>query len=313
VPDTTQRSLSLSDSDDRAVHRGAAPAVWETWRYGIFGVHAGVTAVAKIQAGPGDADARFAFSAFEGDRALCMVSGTGVPFREEGDVRAAGPLQMRCVTPNREWHVDLVSGDVEAHLTWTALSEPYAWAWPHGLETAHHEHSGRIEGTLRIGERRFVVTGFAQRERTWGLTRSSVAQHGFSSRVFYGEDAYSHQAIVTVGRRDYLFGFAHAGGQTAAVRRLDVTIAGAHRNGPPLAGTIELEDADGRIARHRYEGGAVVQSVQPSPAGVVTRSYGFPRFSSDRGETIGQIDAWWSDPSLVRPHLVAMSIDEERV
>jgi hypothetical protein len=301
---------SLSAEDDRAVHRGTSEQCWETWRYGVFAPDAGVTAVVKLQAGPRDGDASFSFSAFEGERALCMESGTALPFTEDGDARSVGPLSLRCVAPNETWQIDVASGEVEAHLTWRAMADPYAWPWPEWLDANHHEHGGTIEGTLRVGDRTIDIAGFAQRERTWGLTRSSISGHGWSSRVFFGPDLYTHQAIVTIGRRDYLFGYAHADGVTAGAHILDVTIANAHPGGPPLTGTAKLSDDAGRSFDYRYEGGAAVPSLSPSGGGFVARSYGFPRFTFGERSAIGQIDYWYTDQSLVRPHLAAMTVGD---
>lgn len=71
--------------------------------------------------------------------------------------------------------LDFDDGDTELHLTWEDFF-PMCEVWEHGsggaveadMAAAHYETSGRVRGTLRMGERQYDIDGTFHRDHSWG-------------------------------------------------------------------------------------------------------------------------------------------------
>jgi hypothetical protein len=107
----------------------------------------------------------------------------------DGDLRA-GDLRIECLEPHQRWRVrydgpaqDIADGEIlltrrkerpagwyqPAHLkmdlSFDCLTEPHYAA---SGERGHFEQSGRVQGTIQLGNEYWTVDGFGVRDKSWG-------------------------------------------------------------------------------------------------------------------------------------------------
>lgn len=286
-------------------HEGIDAGCRDCWRFGLLDP-TGRQAVAELEGPSGDGEGHFSFSVWGDGRALCLDSGSA-PLEADGEVRRIGPLSVERL-PGEAWRVAYDGQGAVAEINWSRLSDRHEWSSPRRGDS-QTEQSGLVEGLIRVGDDERPVAGFGQRVHSRGARRIELAEHGWLARVFHGDDFYSQHAIVTVGGRDRMFGYLCRDGVGAPLAAAEVAISHAYSGGPPLLASIELEDATGRrVAYDVAKGGSVVSAIEPAAAGFVTRHLSFPTFSADGVEGVGEIEHWFSDPDLVRPHLAMTAV-----
>ncbi|MCR9276992.1 MAG: hypothetical protein NXH85_03380 [Pseudomonadaceae bacterium] len=107
----------------------------------------------------------------------------------DGDLQA-GDLSIECVEPHKQWRVrydgpaqDIADGEIllarrkerpegwyapsqlTMDLTFDCLTEPHYAA---SGERGHFEQSGRVHGSIRLGDETWSVDGYGVRDKSWG-------------------------------------------------------------------------------------------------------------------------------------------------
>lgn len=304
---------TVTDADDLAVHVSGLESTWDSWRFVLFDAGRGIHGLVELEGAPTDECCSHTLVLWSGTRLLCHETGTGVPLDVDGSVRRAGPLALDCEQPNDRWRIAYRDDAAVVDLRWRGLAPAVRLGRTPALQVRHYEQSGALEGSIRVGDERISITGFAQRQRTWGARLWEATQHGWSSCVFFDETLHSHQSIITIGRRDTGWGHVYRGGQPASLTLIDVVLAQAYNDGPPTTGAVELEDVDGRMLNYSLAPGAALTELRPTGSRFAVRHMSFPRFTACDRSAIGYVDYWYTDRDLARPHLVVMDVAAEEV
>ena len=286
----------------------AVPAQ-HTLRFGVFDAAQDVRGLVEVVM-PRDEDARLIVTWWRGERTLFHAAAASPSERREGSV-SAGPLELRAVEAGSPWELRYDTPDLQMNLRWSAVAEPYRWALPAAPAVTHEEQLGTIAGMLTIRGEEIVIDAVGQRESEDGPPLAAVADHVITCRVFIAPGEYAYTAIVTAARRDHLFGFILSDGSTAELTTAEIVAAHAYTGGPPLLGTVDVDNGSGRTLRQSFTRGAMFSTVDAIPSGFLTRHVVFPEMTWDRRPAIGQIDHWYTDAALVRPHQFA-SAEAER-
>lgn len=251
------------------------------------------------------------FGLFDAGRELsATISDTAVSFwlKERSLAHATGGgLELTPHESDGSWDLAFDNADATARLRFVPVTAPYAWTLAQGLE--HREWAGSVTGTLEVRGESFEIDAAGYHELETGPALASIAEHAFTARSFLDAGTWAYATIVTVGRRDHLFGCLHRG-ESQELRSAEIAVAYAHPGGPPLVGTVDLEDATGRRLEQTFARGAAVATVDATDAGFISRNVAFPAFAGPIGAGVGQVDYWFTDPVLARPHLYAINLTE---
>ncbi len=295
----------LRTDDDAAMHSGSSHPEWrEAWCFVFFDQATQVHGIANLCAYPSQQRVALWFGVWEGDRGLHMVRKLDVPMQPGQDPRLVEPLSVRCIAPNERWHIAFDDGVAKVDIEWRALSPIYDWEWTQLTGSRHYEQTGAVTGLIEVAGRRLTVNGFSQRDRSWGPRSFAVVQQCWTSQVQFSADFYSHQSIVTVAGRDYLFGYLMKDGDLQRIASLYLNIGFAHTWGPPSLTRAKLVDAAGRSITYMVEPVNVISATLAGPVDRVYLHTTFSRFSLGDRSAIGHVDYWFSSPHLVRSHQV---------
>jgi hypothetical protein len=301
---TRDATPPLVEDDDPSIHPASAAPAWrEAWWFVFFDHARDMHGIAYVYAYPNQDRGAYIFGLWRDGRAVVFDRDLNAPIRSAGEIDHIGPLRVHCAAPNERWEIVYEGPEASATLHWSAMSPLYDWEWAHLTGSRHYEQSGRMRGEFLLGEEHVTLDGFSQRDRSWGARSFGVVQQCWSSRSLFGEDFYSHQSIVTVNGRDCLFGYVFRDGVLEPIQGLDLEIAYAHRWGPPLRTQARLVDAAGRELTYVVSPETIVSSLICNDKDRVDMHITFSRFAHDGRSAVGHMDHWFSDPSLVRPHL----------
>lgn len=272
-------------------------------RFGIFDLTQNVRGLVESSIASAG-ECRIFVTWWRGERTLFHAAWSSTAMHEAGRV-SAGPLELRSIESGARWELRHDTADMRMDLSWTAVADAGAWTLPATPAVAHEEQLGTVSGALTVRGEEISINAVGQREAEVGPALSDMADHATTCRVFAGPGRYCCASIVTVARRDHLFGWHVADGSATQLSRADVVVAHAYTGGPPLLGSIDLGVAGGREQRQTFSRGAMFSTVDAVAAGFLTRHIVFPEMTWDGLPAIGQVDQWYTDASLVRPHLVA--------
>lgn len=164
----------------------------------------------------------------------------------------SGGLSMRA-TDERSGTIELVEPDAELHLRYTDFY-PMCEVWEHGtggqveaeMAAAHFETSGRVTGTVRIGERTVEVDGTFHRDHSWG-PRDWEFLTGHRWVVGTAGPGFSFSAAVMLGTADVVAGgYVIRDGQRYQATGVDIVIGIEPDNVTARCATVTWQLDDGQ-------------------------------------------------------------------
>jgi hypothetical protein len=177
--------------------------------------------------------------------------------------------QSMCAGDEHSGSVEFVDDEAELHLRYVDFY-PMCEVWEHGtggqveaeMAAAHFETSGRVTGTVRLGERTIDVNGTFHRDHSWGprdweyltghrwVVGTAGREFSFSSAVMLGtSDIVSGGYIIRDGERfqatdiDIVIGI-----EPDNVTARNATVTWTLTNGESV--TIDCEPVDGWMFGH---------------------------------------------------------------
>ena len=135
-----------------------------------------------------------------------------------------GALTLRCREPLRHWSLHLDRPRLAMELSWEALHPPHDYrvaGGPPGIAQNHFEHTGRVSGWIRHGDRTVHVNGTGQRDKSWGVRDWSAIRGWRWISVQFGSELsfnlWDAPGDVQSGGRRYVGGYVCRGGQVEPV------------------------------------------------------------------------------------------------
>jgi hypothetical protein len=294
------------------VDSGVTPQTFR--RFGIFDRAQRLSGTISLTVGTDDAAGRTTFSFWREDRTLVHAAPPRSDVRrEESGAITAGTLAMSPAGPDDEWDLTFENADARARLRFAPTEPPYTWSLRSVPGFGHREQAGSIEGTLEVRGERFEINSVGYHELETGPDLTATAEHVFTTRVYVDPETWAYATVVTVARRDYLFGYLQRG-ERGELQGAEIAVAHAYAGGPPLVGTVDLSDFAGRRLECSFLRGATYTAVDALPAGIISRHTALPAFAGADGADgagVGQVDYWYTDPGLARPHLLVYNLPAE--
>jgi hypothetical protein len=149
------------------------------------------------------------------------------PRVELDDVLVAG-LHIERVQPLHKFSLSFADGEAVAlQLTFTSIHPPFDYARHLGgsgpaLATNRFEQAGRVEGILRLGGKELPLSGFGQRDHSWGVRDWYLIQHYKWLAVQAGEKS-ALQLLYAIVRGEVSYkGYVFDGTDVAAIVSADV-------------------------------------------------------------------------------------------
>lgn len=184
----------------------------------------------------------------------------------------------------------------------TGIHRPFDYArnrsgCPGPLATNRFEQAGRFEGVLRLKGETFPLSGFGQRDHSWGTRDWTAIQH------YKWISAQSHDGIAvnltcSVIRGEAAFnGYVYDGREVTGIVRADIETAYAPDGITHRAITAAILDETGRTTR--LEGTVFALSELPMERSVLVE--GAAHFSIDGTPGTGIVEFLW--PSDYFEHL----------
>jgi hypothetical protein len=279
-------------------------------RFGIFDVTQDVRGLFEVITSEGD-DPRLLATWWRGERALCHTARSFPASLGDEEKMGVGPLSLTPSDSGLEWQLRYETPDLSAELRWHATASPCSWQLSASTALEHEEQFGTVVGTITARGETIAIDGLGHREYEHGPSLYDLADQVVSSRTLLSPDDFAYTAVVTLARRDYLFGHLIGGGSVADLSTAEIVIGHAFTGGPPLVGMVDIEDRSGRALRQSFERGAMFTIVEPARSRLVSRHVVFPELRCDGRPVTGQIDQWHKDDVPARPHIFA-STDAER-
>jgi hypothetical protein len=280
-------------------------------RFGVFDIAQDVRGLIEITASDTD-EPRLLVTWWRGERTLCHVARTFPAPLDDAETLAVGPLSLTPSDSGAEWQVSYETADLSAQLRWRAAAAPCLWRLAAPVALEHEEQFGTVVGTITVRGETLAIDALGHREYEHGPSLYDLADQVVSSRTLLSPDDFAYTAVVTVARRDYLFGQLISGGSIAELSTAEIVIAHAFSGGPPLLGMIDIEDRIGRTLSQSFERGAMFTIVEAARARLVSRHIVFPELRCAGRPAIGQIDQWHKDDVPARPHIFASTGAERR-
>jgi hypothetical protein len=280
-------------------------------RFGIFDVTQDVRGLFEVIRSESD-DPRLLVTWWRGERALGHTARTFPASLGDEETLGVGPFSLTPVDAGSEWQLRYETPDLAAELRWRAAAAPCCWQLTTPAAFEHEDQFGTVVGTITARGETIAIDGLGHRESEHGPSLYDLADQVVSSRTLLSPDHFAYTAIVTVARRDYLFGHLISGGSIAELSTAEVVIAHAFAGGPPLLGMIDIEDRNGRTLSQSFERGAIFTVVEPARARLVSRHVVFPELRCAGRPATGQIDQWHKDDVPARSHIFAGTSAERR-
>jgi hypothetical protein len=182
--------------------------------------------------------------------------------RHEGGLRSGGQsMQTRSEGVGA---LDFDDGDTELHLAYEDFY-PMCEVWEHGtggnveadMAAAHFETSGRVTGTVRMGDRSYEIDGTFHRDHSWG-PREWEALTGHRWVVGTSGRGFSFSSAVMLGTSDLVSGgYVIRDGERIQAREVDVVIGIEPDNVTARTATVawELENGETVIVDCEAMGG----------------------------------------------------------
>jgi hypothetical protein len=294
--------MPAADTVLRPGDLGHAEETQRVMRFGVFDPVQEVRGLIEVIAREGE-DARLMVTWWRGERAMYHRA-TSTPAAATGtDAIAWGPLSLVPAESGSEWQIRYESADLRAELRWRGTSAPYVWHLGAATGLEHEEQFGTVVGSLEVRGETVPLDALGHREDERGSSLHAIAEQALACRTLLSPDEFTYTAVITVARRDHLFGQLISKGTAVELSTAEIIVAHAYADGPPLLGTIDVEDRSGRALRQSFERGATFTTVETARARFVSRHVTFPELRSAGRAAAGQIDYWHTDGVRVRPHL----------
>ncbi len=143
------------------------------------------------------------------------------------DVSAAG-LHIRRIEPLRTFHLAFADGErANLQLTFTGMHPPFDYArdpsWKAAaVATNRFEQAGRLEGRLQLGDQEFAITGFGQRDHSWGVRDWDLIQHYKWFAIQAGEKLAVHLAQFIIRGEVSYAGYVFDGAEPSRIVHADI-------------------------------------------------------------------------------------------
>lgn len=237
-----------------ATHAPSSDPLWqESWYFNFVDAAAGVYGLARIGYRPSTGKAEGAILAFVDGRREVLYAATGCAL-DSADATIDPPrllatksLRFRCEAPLSRWTLFAQTSRLRVSLVFDAMTPAHVFPSMHSSTASaasdHYEQSGRVHGTLRIGENERTIEGRGQRDHSWGpRDYSGVGEWTWLSAQF--ESGWSMN-WWSVGKDGTLTGFVGHRDRTVAVVGGGVTWLGDADGISPSGALVRLELADG--------------------------------------------------------------------
>ncbi|MHC1605132.1 MAG: DUF7065 domain-containing protein [Candidatus Methanofastidiosia archaeon] len=134
------------------------------------------------------------------------------------------------------------------------------------VASEHLEQFGKIEGTLKIDGKSFVISGLGERDHSWGVRDWNAPKMWIWDTAQFSEELALNLTKLIVAEGEVDAGFVHIGGENIPLMKADVK-TDYDRKGRPVSFKMLLTDIKGNY--HRVTGKVVHTVTLPfaSPDG----------------------------------------------
>jgi hypothetical protein len=248
-------------AEDDGPHRPDADPLWQEstlfcWR----DAKAGVGGFLRLAHEPNVAALNCCFGLFTDDGLRFRRNVTGAPLAA-GDRRDGyfGWGDRIGVTFDNGAHIRADFPDCSASLRFDDFHprfDYHAIAAPFATLTGasnHFEVSGRVTGTVRIGEREITVDALGYRDRSWGRRDWSTSRGTRWWPCVFGPDLTTHLIHLVLPERILKVGYVWRGGTTVPIIDSDVVVALESDGITPRGGTGVLHLQGGETLKLRSD------------------------------------------------------------
>jgi len=161
-------------------------------------------------------------------------------------------LRYRMIEPLARWQVELDSPGGRASLEFETLAPAFDYAdcpvaLPREVASRHYEQHCRVRGWIEApGGARHEVTGFGQRDHSWGIRDWSGVQSWRWMQAIFGEDlAFNVFSVVRRSGETVTSGYVHEAGVSSPIVRASVETEYERDGRAQRAVRLRIEDARG--------------------------------------------------------------------
>ncbi len=221
----------LTDADDLRHEHGSDPRWRESLYWNFLVPEASLGGVVYFRLDPNASLAAVMVIVYRGFEAvpayLYLRTAPAAPSLELDDVSAAG-LHIRRLEPLRKFHLTFADGErIGLQLTFTGIHPAFDYArdpsWKGAaVATNRFEQAGRLEGRLRIAGQEFAVSGFGQRDHSWGVRDWDLIQHYKWFAIQAGERLAVHIAQFIIRGEVSYAGYVFDGAEPCRIVDADI-------------------------------------------------------------------------------------------
>lgn len=180
-----------------------------------------------------------------------VAADTKIPEGDWDDIEVEG-LRYRVTDPLKRCRVDLDSPTGKASLEFEAIAEPFDYAdcpvkLPPEVASGHYEQHCRVTGWVEGFDGRHEITGFGQRDHSWGL-RDWKGVHSWRwLQAIFGEDfAFNVFSVTTHAGKAVASGYVYEDGESRALSQASIETEYDDDGTGQRSVTVKLQDTSGQ-------------------------------------------------------------------
>lgn len=169
---------------------------------------------------------------------------------DAGEGLIAGKMKVTMVEPFKKWRIQL-AGDNSMDLWFEAFTPVFDYHARGGdlaatMTTEHFEQSCRVTGWIKFHNITREISGFGQRDKSWGVRVWPDIQGWDWISAQFGERLTFNIMRTLEKDRVFVNGFVYQGGKNAAVTAASIDYTWGSHSQEPAAARLEIEDETGR-------------------------------------------------------------------
>jgi len=168
------------------------------------------------------------YRGFEATPAYFYAGEEGLRSGVELDDITVGGLHIRRIDPLQKFSLTFADGKgTDLQLTFSGIHPPFDYArsvegCPSAAATNRFEQAGRAQGILRFAGQQLPISGFCQRDHSWGVRDWELIQHYKWFAVQSGETSAVHLAYFIIRGEVSYYGYVLDGAEVSGIVRADI-------------------------------------------------------------------------------------------
>ena len=214
-----------------------------------------------------------------------------------------GGLSYKPIKPMSSWNIALEDEDVKIDLTFKKMNPIFDYG--EGSEvltkyigTRHYEHSGKVKGTIAIGDEVINFSGFGERDHSWGIRD----WHGCESWVWFSaqfgrELAFNGWYGVVKGKK-YIRGYVFDGKDNYSIDDIEIQTNFEEDKKTQKSMRFELTDSEKRTYSVDAEALIVIPILKVSEGYSTLINEALSRFTFESKIGFGVTEYLWTERCL---------------